>query len=172
MPRGDARFICLGLLLMFLLRGFIAGALAQQPTLVIQGGTLIDGTGKAPVPDAVIVIEKNKIVAVGKRGSVPSPRGARVIEAAGKFILPGLINMHVHWRDWMPELFLAHGVTTAVDLSSTEWTLAQKQLLADGRIMGPRLFTTTGAIGGRLLWDSPPYGPVESVAVARRLTQE
>ncbi len=52
-----------------------------------------------------------------------------IIQADGKFILPGFADMHVHWQHWMPELFLAHGVTSAVDLESGEWTLAQRDLI-------------------------------------------
>src|SRR6185295_6214957 len=71
-------------------------AAAQQSTTVVVGGTLIDGTGAAPVRDAVVVIDGRKIVAVGRRGEVQVPAGAREISAAGKYIIPGLMDANVH----------------------------------------------------------------------------
>lgn len=153
------------------------GGSARNRSLVIEGGTLIDGTGKAPLRDAVIVIEGNKIAAVGEKGKVSAPQGARVIQAGGKFILPGLSDMHVHWDNWMPELYLAHGVTSAVDLESGDWTLTQRDLIADGRMRGPRIFTATSSLYGRLLWDHPissaaPSRPLlESAEMARRVVR-
>ena len=80
---------------------FAQNGLVSPHRLVIQGGTLISGTGEAPVPNAVIVIEGNRISAVGTRGSVRIPSAAQVIQADGKFILPGFSDMHVHWQHWM-----------------------------------------------------------------------
>ena len=145
--------------------------MAESAGLVIEGGTLIDGTGSAPRSNAVVVIQENRIVAVGEKGGVSSPPGARVMDASGKFILPGLIDMHVHWADWMPELFLAHGITSAVDLASTDWTLEQSVALMDGRLAGPRLFASLGPFAGRLLWDRA-LREVETAQMARRLVRE
>ena len=69
-----------------------AHAQGQQQVLVIQGGTLIDGNGGAPVPNSVIVIQGNRITAVGRAGAVQVPAGATVINATGKWITPGLID--------------------------------------------------------------------------------
>lgn len=146
-------------------------SLAQTQPVVIEGGTLIDGTGRPPQTDSAVVIEGNRITAVARKGEIARPQGARVIAAAGKFILPGLIDMHVHWADWMPELFLAHGITSVVDLVSTDWTLEQRKALADGRMAGPRLFASLGPFAGRLLWDRPP-SKLESAEVARRMVRE
>ena len=86
--------------------------------IVIQGGTLIDGTGRAAIADSVIVIRNGKFAAVGKRGDVAIPQDAEVIDAKGKTLLPGLIDGHCHYRDWMGELYLAYGVVTA---SASAW---------------------------------------------------
>src|SRR2546421_13044961 len=67
-------------------------AQGQQQVLVIQGGTLIDGNGGALVPNSVIVIQGNRITAVGRAGAVQVPPGATVINAVGKWITPGLID--------------------------------------------------------------------------------
>src|SRR5438309_6331767 len=89
-------------------------AQGQQQALVIQGGTLIDGNGGAPVPNSVIVIQGNRITAVGRAGQVQIPAGAQIINAAGKWITPGLIDS-MSFGTWMfGEAYLHFGVTTAV----------------------------------------------------------
>lgn len=75
-------------------------AAAQQRTLVLEGGTVIDGTGKPPIADAVVVVEGNRIKAVGARGRVQYPAGADVVRLSGRTILPGFIDGHVHLRDY------------------------------------------------------------------------
>ena len=65
-------------------------------TVAIVGATVIDGTGAEPVKDAVLVIDGGKIAAVGPRASVAIPPGARQIDAAGKYVIPGLMDANVH----------------------------------------------------------------------------
>jgi predicted amidohydrolase YtcJ len=64
---------------------------------VIIGGTLIDGTGRPPLKDSVVLIRDRKIAAVGKRDEFATPDGAEVIDAGGKTVLPGLIDAHTHF---------------------------------------------------------------------------
>lgn len=119
--------------------------------VAIVGGTLIDGTGRAPIPDAVVVIEGQRIIAAGARAKVEIPQGARTISAAGKFILPGLIDNHVHYRDWQGELYIAHGVTTVKDLGNpVEWMMALSEAQRAGRLRGPRIYYVGNVI------DMPP----------------
>ena len=95
--------------------GLAADAQGQQQVLVIQGGTLIDGNGGAPVPNSVIVIQGNRITAVGRAGAVQVPAGATVIDAAGKWITPGMIDS-MGVGNWMyGEAYLHYGVTSAVN---------------------------------------------------------
>jgi hypothetical protein len=117
---------------------------------VIEGATVIDGTGKAAISDAAIVIEGNKIQSIGPRASVQRPAGARVINAQGKFIVPGLWDAHTHWRGWTGELFLAHGVTTILDLgTTTDWILAARGAEDAGRMRSPRIFTSGNVLDRR-----------------------
>src|SRR2546428_7737574 len=90
----------------------------QANVLVVDGATLIDGTGAAPVANSVIVIDNGRITAIGPRSRVRIPAGARTVDAKGKFVIPGLIDSHVHYRSWMGELFLNNGVTTIVDFGN------------------------------------------------------
>ena len=126
-----------------------AVASTSTNTLLITGGTLIDGTDAAPLQRSAILIQGDKIAAVGKAGEVKAPAGATVIDATGKFIIPGLIDGHVHYTDWTGELFLAHGVTSVIDLGNlTEWIIAVRDGVNKGKIRGPRIFTTGNFLNG------------------------
>ena len=81
-------------------------ARAQVRTVAIEGGTLIDGTGAEPFENAVVLIEGSHIRAIGEAGDVPYPPNTQVVNAKGKTILPGLIDTHVHFMDWMPPMDL------------------------------------------------------------------
>jgi len=73
------------------------GARAQErPVTVITGATLIDGTTRPAIPDAVIVISGSRITQAGARSRITVPPGATLIEAQGKFVIPGLADMHHH----------------------------------------------------------------------------
>jgi imidazolonepropionase-like amidohydrolase len=123
----------------------------QNQILVVEGGTLIDGTGASPVKDAVVVIEGNRFKAVGAKGKISYPPNAKVVKADGKTILPGLIESHMHLREWMPPMFLRFGVTTVYDLTNyTGWIVAQREALKKGRIKGPRLYVTGRIVDGPL----------------------
>lgn len=140
---------------------------AQNQILVLEGGTLIDGTGRAPVTDAVIVIEGSRIKAVGSRGQMSYPAHARVIRTDGRTILPGLIDTHVHLRDYMPQMFLRYGVTTVADTHDpTEWSLAQRDAINSGRVKGPRTFVS-GERAANTREGNPPSIPLQTVDEAR-----
>src|SRR6266850_1219794 len=63
---------------------------------VFTGAMLVDGTGGAPVPDAVVVVDGDRVVAAGARGALPWPHDAEVIDVRGRTIIPGLIDAHDH----------------------------------------------------------------------------
>ena len=84
---------------------------AQEQWLAIEGGTVFDGTG-AVHRDAVVLIRGQHIEEVGPADQVPIPAGARRLDATGKFILPGFVDLHFHYdprtSPWLPLHFLAH----------------------------------------------------------------
>ena len=87
--------------------------------LVIIGATLIDGSGRAPIKDSVVVIENDRIVAVGRRGKVRIPQEARVIDGRGLVVAPGFIDAHNHSErgfqtDPTAASQLSQGITTIV----------------------------------------------------------
>jgi len=67
---------------------------------VIEGGTLIDGTGKPPVQDSIVVVEGNAITGAGRKGQVkiPAAEGVEIFDARGRTVLPGLIDSHLHMK--------------------------------------------------------------------------
>jgi len=113
-------------------------ALAQQIT-VLRGATVIDGTGSAPQPDTNIVIRDNRIQSIG---SSRIPRGATVVDVSGKFVVPGLWDKHLHYKDWFGEMLVTNGITSAFVQSGggQTWLHAQNEGIHKGKILGPRMF--------------------------------
>ncbi|MGF1545531.1 MAG: amidohydrolase family protein [Parvularculaceae bacterium] len=130
--------------------------------LIVRGATLIDGAGAPPRGPVDIVIEKDrivKVVAVGAAGldidpeSRPPLNGGREIDAAGKFVLPGFVNLHGHIhtsdtgqgvpKEYVYKLWLAHGITTVREVGNGEgaaWTAAEAAKSARGEIDAPRIY--------------------------------
>jgi imidazolonepropionase-like amidohydrolase len=111
---------------------------ARGPVAYV-GARLIDGTGRAPVDKATIVVRDGKLVSVGAGIAVPS--GARTVDLAGKTILPGLWDMHAHIEqvEWGP-LYLAAGVTTVRDCGNElDFIRAVRDSIDAGNGVGPRI---------------------------------
>ena len=153
-----------------------SAAVNTPAALVISGATLLDGTGRDALADSVIVIRDGKVAAVTAAGAAGVPGDARHIDARGKWIIPGLIDMHVHYHaGWMDDLFLRHGVTTVRDVGSgLDGILELRRLSREPGSTQPRLFACGPLIDGP--WPRHGRGisvPVvtedEARAVARRL---
>ena len=122
---------------------------AANHVVAIIGATLIDGRGGPTVSDSAVVVRGERIIAVGKRGSVSVPAGAEVIDASGLTLVPGLIDSHFHidGDDPLPALYLTHGITSVRDPG--QWTEAY-DVARKAAAPVPRLFLC----GPHL--DSPP----------------
>ena len=86
--------------------------------------TVIDATGRDPEPDMTVIVEGDRIVAVGPWRKTHIPRKAVVVDGTGKFLIPGLWDMHVHGASdarapWSHLLFLANGVVGVRDMSGS-----------------------------------------------------
>ena len=139
---------------------------AQARTKALVGGTMIDGFGGAPVRNSVILIEGQRIRAIGTAGTLAVPAGAEVISTEGMTVLPGLWDMHVHlminghsdyphWDRTYPSLFesvimpasarqlLLAGVTSARDLGGPlEASINVRNAIKSGKIPGPTLYVS------------------------------
>ena len=141
-------------------------AQGQQPALVIEGGTLIDGNGGAPVQDAVVVIQANKITSVSRKAQVSYPPNAQVIKADGKFILPGLWDAQVVYQWYFGEMMLNHGVTSTIDVANPgEIAVPLRDAILHGRLRGPRPFTGVT----RLMHAAPGNTGLESLLTPPRI---
>ncbi len=131
---------------------------ANQRPLVVRGGLLIDGTGAAPVANSVIVIANGTIQSVGREGSVTIPANATVIDATGKTIIPGLIDSHVHLRNYQPQAYLYWGVTTVGDLgNSPGWVASYRAAVEKGRAVGPYVLVATQRFNAPAVPGGPGY---------------
>ncbi|MGH7835951.1 MAG: amidohydrolase family protein [Candidatus Binatia bacterium] len=128
--------------IVFLSLSYFSLASAQVKPIALEVGLLIDGSGGAPIKDAVVVMQGKRVSAVGAKGKVDVPKDAKVIKAPKATAYPGLIDSHAHYKDWQGELYLNHGVTTALVIGSDrlDWMVAQRDGIAKGKITGPRLF--------------------------------
>ena len=132
---------------------------AATSVIAIVGASLIDGRGGPVVPDSVVVVRGERIVAVGKQGEVKIPSGAEVIDAKGLTLLPGLIDAHFHidGDDPLPALYLSHGVTSLRDPG--QWIEAYDAARRASAPI-PRLF-----LCGPHLDSPPPAYPADSFIV-------
>ncbi len=119
--------------------------------IAITNARIITMKGDEVIENGTILIDKNKITAIGTNLSVPE--GARVINASGKTIMPGIIDVHSHLRassdgvspqqDWSYYANLAFGVTTSHDPSAnTEMVFSQADMVRTGAMVGPRVYST------------------------------
>jgi len=139
---------------------------AQSPqAIVIRGATVIDGTGGPPIPRATVVIEGNRIRTVTTQNTTP-PAGARVIDATGKYLIPGLMDVHVHLRGGggrrssepvtaeqertgtrALHSYLYAGVTTIYDAGNRpDFIFGLRAKERAGTLVSPRIFATGGTV--------------------------
>ena len=122
----------------------VAASAAAQTTVAITNVTVIDASSPAPRTNQTVVIEGNRIARVVAANSAQVPAGARVISGRGKFLIPGLWDMHVHTaitggRELL-SLYIANGVTGVRDMAGAWDTLtAWRSEIARGQLVGPRM---------------------------------
>jgi imidazolonepropionase-like amidohydrolase len=154
----------------------------SEHNLAITHVTILDMTAAGPRADQTIIIAKERIAAIGASDSVAIPRGAQILDAHEKFLVPGLVDMHIHLtaagepdgsRKFMLPLLLANGITTVRDMGGYLESIRPLQKeIAEGKRLGPRIFTP-----GPYLDGSPPSfqpslvvtNPVEASEQVHRL---
>ena len=122
---------------------------AKPPVLALVGGTVIDVVRGRALPDYTVLVANGLLTQVGPAAQVKVPKGARVIQAAGKTVLPGFWDMHAHFQqaEWGPA-YLAAGVTTVRDCGNEfAYLNAVQQAIDSGQGVGPRILKA-GLIDG------------------------
>ena len=166
-----------------------SAAKPQAAVVAIVGGTVIDGNGGPPLADAVVVINGSRISTVGPRASVQIPAGATIIDAKGRYVLPGFIDTNVHLSLYggvkdryeslvrynsrqneivleAAQLQLKHGVTTVRDSYGMLVPLTQtRDAIARGEAIGARILAAGNIVG----WGGP-YSISFSLIPERDLT--
>ena len=134
--------------------------------LAISDVTVIDATGAPAKPNMTVVINGDRITEIGQTGKVAIPKNAQVIDGKGKFLIPGLWDMHVHTvigslpKFYFP-LFIANGVTGVRDMAADVGLLKQlRKDINDGRLLGPRL------VGGQMVDGPIPFWPGLPISVS------
>jgi imidazolonepropionase-like amidohydrolase/Tol biopolymer transport system component len=121
--------------------------------IALVGAKIITMEGNEVIDDGTIIVNKNKIEAIGKTGEVAVPPGSKVIDVKGKTIMPGLVDAHAHignfrfglspQKQWEYYANVAYGITSAHDPSSnTEMIFSQSEMIKAGNMVGPRIFST------------------------------
>lgn len=147
--------------------------LAQTKPLVFTRVTVIDLVDAKPKTDMTVIVEGNRITSISKSNKIRIPKNAQVIDAGGKFLIPGLWDMHAHTRtDALTRqivfpLNIANGVTGIRDMAGDcvgggdcdgkatfDVHLQWKKDIADGKLIGPRLIVATAFVDGK-----PPLHP-------------
>jgi hypothetical protein len=154
-------------------------------TIAITHVTVIDATGAPPKPNFTVLIDNEKISAIGSDSSIDIPFGARIIDATGKYLIPGLADMHIHLmgageptgsREFILPLLIANGITTVRDMGGDVAQLKNRKKEIDSGVqIGPQIFFT-----GPYLDGNPPYfqpsivvvTPAEADAAVHKLKSE
>ena len=159
MKRRPFHFSVIGAVILLSVGLFWVSAQQSRSLLVIEGATLIDGTGGEPILNAVVVIENDRIQGVFRHGEQVYPRGARVIQAQGKTIIPALFDIDTHIAQQGLEAaaqaltnYLYHGITSISDTGvSIIHGEGLERLKREGKLISPRIFEagpTLTAVGG------------------------
>jgi imidazolonepropionase-like amidohydrolase len=130
----------------------VPGSAFAQRHIVFVDVSVIRLDRERVEPGQTVVVEGDRIVAVGSADDVPIPNGAEIVAGRGRFLLAGLVDSHVHvttdmpWAPARPDfgdglLYLAHGVTTVVSLRGTPAQLEWKRRIETGELLGPTLYT-------------------------------
>jgi dihydroorotase-like cyclic amidohydrolase len=126
---------------------------ADAATIALTHVTVIDATGAPARPDMTVLVSGPTITAIGASAETEVPPTARVVNLTGKFLIPGLCDMHAHSlypEGILPELYIATGVTTVREMMGTPWVYDWRDRIESGQLDGPRW-----VIGSQILDGSP-----------------
>ncbi len=163
--------------------GLRATAAAPAATVVIDGARIVTMKGDEVIDNGRIVIQSNRIAAVGKAADIAMPAGATRIDAAGKTVIPGLVDAHWHGamgedgmipqQSWVNYAGLAFGVTTVHDPSNDTGTIfTHSEMQRTGQVVGPRIYSTgTILYGAKGNFSAPVNSLDDALTHLRRLKE-
>jgi len=122
---------------------------AKPGSLALTHVTVIDTTGGAAKPDMTVVIAGNRIVEVAKSDEIRLPKNAETVDGHGRFLIPGLWDMHVHWyeKDYLP-LFIANGVTGTRQMYGVPMFQQWRKEIEAGELLGPHMLIPSPILDG------------------------
>jgi Amidohydrolase family len=146
----------------------------QFKSLVLTHATLIDATGAPAKRDMSIVIVDGRLTTLGKTGRVRVPADAEIIDASGKFLIPGLWDMHIHsggyenGKKYLPRL-VANGITGVREMGSPlDEILRLRKEIDEGAIIGPHMIVAGPIVQGPLPFKMSLFVSVNNEAEARQ----
>jgi imidazolonepropionase-like amidohydrolase len=151
---------------------------ASDAPIAFTHVSIIDVTGRPTEPDMTVIVAGDRIVAVGKSAHVAIPKTAQVITATGKYLIPGLWDMHVHtaFGNWLPPdqnvtlpLFVVNGITGVRDMGGDLEILKQwRSAIAARKLIGPRMIIAGPMLDGTTP-RFPSSAPVADAAAGRKV---
>lgn len=153
----------------------LAAPAADPAVTVFTGVTVIDVEAGKAVPGRAVVVTGPKITSFVAAEGFKPPEGATVVPTTGKFLIPGLWDMHVHHLAPMPgplELALANGVTGVRDLNSDPFLLKWRDEIAAGKRAGPRIVASGKYLDAKLNGQPPDRVSADTPDGARELVRQ
>lgn len=136
----------------------LAAPVGAQDRLAITSVTVVDVVDGSLRRDQTVLVEGDRIITVDDADVVTAPPGAVVVDGAGKYLIPGLWDMHVHsgadeaTRTIVLPLYVAHGVTGVRELSGSPGQLRLRSEIAEGRLLGPQMVVGSPIVDGPNPW--------------------
>ena len=136
-------------------------AVAPPVTLAIVGATVLPMDREGSLPDTTVLVHGDRIVAVGPADELVVPEGVQVIDGRGRFLMPGLVDMHVHcWFETDLTLFVANGVTLVRNMFGSPLHVGWRDAIEAGTQFGPTIVTAGPIVDG-----DPPVWPGSRVVM-------
>ena len=161
--------------------GLFVAAEVSAATLAITHISVIDATGTPPQADMTVIVKDGRIADLGKSDAVHAPVDAVAVDGSGKYLIPGLWDMHVHevFGDWLPRneklvppLFVANGITGVRDMGGDlEVLKIWRAQIAAGRLLGPRMIIAGPMLDGPVP-RFPSSAPVSNAADGRKVVDD
>jgi tetratricopeptide (TPR) repeat protein len=139
---GAGRILAVLSGLVFAAHGALAASAAPSRPVAFVHAAVVPMDEPRLLRDQTVVVSGGRIVALGDSAATPVPKGAEVVDATGRYVMPGLADMHVHL--YTPQeltLYVVNGVTTVFNLNGRPAHLSWRRRIADGRLLGPTIYS-------------------------------